>query len=333
MWTRWLKSTTLRRMVALQRHSNLNEVKDWFSRLNEQSQASTALRHLDHNIEAEAFFRDLLNLLFAWTLRSSNLIAINQDSFDLDDRHRRVAVQVTSSLKPHKIRETLKSFLGKHRGDFDRLVFVYPVLRKTDSRAEFSTLLDGFDFDPQRDRLDLSDLLREIQNLAIEKQNEVIDLLRRELKPLGAALRMGVDQNVQAITAILLHISTGVPSTAPEEQPNAAKKMLRFREHAAYLKRQFTGYVDCYRAVAEARQAVGYDAVRSVRCAAWLKERSLAALDQHADNATLAFDALVKQLLEKVHVSGNNCDDGAMRYFLADELICCNVFPNPVVDA
>jgi len=70
-----------------------------------------------------------------------------------------------------------------------------------------------------------------------------------------------------------------------------------------------------------------------VRCAAWLKERSLAALEQHGDNATLAFDELVRLLLEKVHASGNDCDDSAMRYFLADELISCNVFPNPVVDA
>ncbi len=210
---------------------------------------------------------------------------------------------------------------------------VYPILKKTDSRADFSKQLAGFDFDPGRDRIDLRDLLRAIQNLPIDKQDEVSSLLRRELRPLGAALRMGADQNVQAITKILLYISAGKPTTAPEEKPDAERKMLRFREHAAYLKRQFTAYVDCYAAVAEARRAVGYDAVRSVRCAAWLKERSLAALEQHGDNATLAFDELVRLLLEKVHASGNDCDDSAMRYFLADELISCNVFPNPVVDA
>ena len=320
--------------MALQRQHNLNEAEDWFIRLSRKIEANAPLRHLDANIELEPFFRDLLNLLFGWTLRSSNWAGpINQDSFDLDDRQRRVAVQVTSSLDAAKLRKTLTGFLSSHRGDFDRLVFVYPVLTKTDSRADFSKQLAGFDFDPRRDRLDLRDLLREIQNLAIDKQDAVVNLLRRELKPLGAALGMGADQNVQAITEILLYISAGVPSTAPEEQPDAERKMLRFREHAAYLKRQFTEYVHCYRAVAEARRAVGYDAVRSVRCAAWLKERSLAALEQHGDNATLAFDELVRLLLEKVHASGNDCDDSAMRYFLADELISCNVFPNPVVDA
>lgn len=320
-------------MTALQRQNNLDEAKDWLTRLNQNIEASASVRHLDANIEIEPFFRDLLNLLYDWQLRSSNSVVTNQDSFDLDDRQSRIAVQVTSTLTPAKIRETLKSFLANHRGDFDRLVFVYPVLSKTDSRAEFSAQLDGFAFDPQQDRLDLSDLLRKIQSLDIRKQDRVIDFLRRELKPLGAALRMGVDQNVEAIISILQHISAGVPSSAPEQKPDAEKKMQRFCEHAAYLNRQFTGYMDRYLAVAAARQAVGYDAVRSVRCAAWLKERSLAALDEHAGNAKLAFDALVKQLLEKVHASGNNCDDGAMRYFLADELICCNVFPNPLVDA
>lgn len=320
--------------MTLQRQPNLNEAKEWLIRLSQKIEANVSLRHLDANIELEPFFRDLLNLVFGWTLRSSNWTGpINQDSFDLDDRQGRVAVQVTSSVDASKLRKTLTSFLRSHRSDFDRLVFVYPVLNKTDSRADFSKQLAGFDFAPGRDRIDLRDLLRAIQNLPIDKQDEVICLLRRELKPLGSALRMGADQNVQAITAILLYISAGVPSSEPEEQPDANRKMLRFREHAAYLKRQFTEYVHCYRAVAEARQAVGYDAVRSVRCAAWLRERSLAALMQHGDNAALAFDGLVRQLLEKVHASGNDCDDSAMRYFLADELIHCNVFPNPVVDA
>lgn len=320
--------------MTLQRQHNLNEAEEWFIRLSQKIEANASLRHLDANIELEPFFRDLLNRLFGWTLRSSNWTGpINQDSFDLDDRQSRVAVQVTSSVDATKLRKTLTSFLRSHRSDFDRLVFVYPILKKTDSRADFSKQLAGFDFDPGRDRIDLRDLLRAIQNLPIDKQDEVSSLLRRELRPLGSALRMGADQNVQAITEILLYISAGVPSSEPEGQPDANRKMLRFREQAAYLKRQFTEYVHCYRAVAEARRAVGYDAVRSVRCAAWLKERSLAALAKYEDNAALAFDALVCQLLAKVHASGNDCDDSAMRYFLADELIHCNVFPNPVVDA
>lgn len=329
-WTLSVESTTLSGTVAVQRQSNLDEAKDWLIRLSKEFEANARLRHLDGNIEIEPFFRDLLNLVYGWSLCYSNWAGPNnQDSFDLDDRQRRIAVQVTSSMGAGKLRATLASFLSLHSLSFDRLVFVYPSFSKSESKADLSDQLAGFDFDPQRDRKDLGDLLKEVQNLSIEQQDAVLNLLRRELQPLGAALRMGVDQNVDAIIAILRYISTGQPTTLPELKPDAERKMQRFEAHAAYLKRQFTAYVHCYQVVADARQAVGYDAVRSVRCAAWLRERSLAALDHHGGDARLAFDALVKQLLEQVHTFGNDCDDSAMRYFLADEIGRCNVFPNP----
>lgn len=316
--------------MALQRQSNLDEAKDWLARLSLEFEANAALRHLDGNIEIEPFFRDLLNLLFGWSLRNANWAGVvNQDSFDLDDQKQRIAVQVTSTMGATKIRDTLKTFLPTHRSAFDRLLFVYPLLTKPTSSADFASQLGGFDFDAVRDRLDLRDLLRAMQNLPIDRQDEALRLLRKELQPLGAALRFGVDQNVEAIIGVILHISAGLPTTLPEMKPDATKKLKRFQEHAVYLKRQFTTYVECYRAVQEAREAIGYDMVRAVRCAAWLQERSLAALDAHGGDAKLAFDAMVTHLRDQVHAAGNACDDSAMRYFLADEFGRCNVFPNP----
>ena len=70
-------------------------------------------------------------------------------------------------------------------------------------------------------------------------------------------------------------------------------------------------------------------AVRAVRCAAWLRERSLTMLETHGDDAKAAFEALVDYFKERLHRSGGDCDDSAVRYFLADEFSSCNVFPNP----
>lgn len=314
----------------MQRTPNLNEAKEWMKRLDQEFVANAALRHQDANIEIEPFFRDLLNLLFGWSLRNSNWTGhINQDSFDLDDKGNRIAVQVTSTMTPKKIRDTFKTFLPKHRTDYDRMIFVYPFLKKKGGQADYTTALDGFDFDPKRDRWDLSDLLRKLQDLEIGQQGSVVNLLREELKPLGSALHMGVDQNVEAIIKIIELISSGVPEQKPEMSPNGHAKLQRFQEHAQFLKQQFTLYVDCFEAVDAARDAVGYDAIRSIRCAAWLKERSLAALEQHNGNARTAFDSLVDYFQQKLHESGCDCDQPAMRYFLADEFGRCNVFPNP----
>jgi hypothetical protein len=112
----------------------LDEAKEWMKRLDQEFVANAALRHLDGNIEIEPFFRDLLNVLFGWSLKNSNWTKkINQDSFDLDDTDNRVAVQVTSTMTPKKIRDTFKTFLPKHRDNYDRVLFVYPFLSKKGS--------------------------------------------------------------------------------------------------------------------------------------------------------------------------------------------------------
>jgi hypothetical protein len=232
-------------------------------------------------------------------------------------------------MTPKKIRDTFNTFLPKHRTTYDRVLFVYPFLSKKGRGGDLTATLDGFDFDPKRDRLDLSYLLRKLQDLDIGQQAKALNLLRQELKPLGAALQLGVDQNVEAIIQLIEHISSGVPEKKPEMRPDANAKLQRFQEHAQFLKRQFTLYVDCFEAVDAARKAGGYDAIRAIRCAAWLKERSLDALERHDGNARDAFDALVGHFQQILHASGCDCDQPAIRYFLADEFGRCNVFPNP----
>ena len=318
--------------MVFQRQENLGEAKDWFARLDLEFQATTALRHLSGNIEAENIFRDLLNLLFDWSLSNANWSgAINQDALDLEDRLARIAVQVTTTMSAAKIRKTLENFIPNHSKNFDRLIFIYPRMTKSSSSADFSKQLCGFGFTPGKDRYDLSDLLLEIQNCTIFKQDAVLNLLRNELKPLGAALCLGVDQNVEVIISIIRYISD-VNTTVvvlPELKPDAFAKIARFQEHGGYLKRQFAGNVQCYRAVDEARHAVGYDGVRAARCAAWLKDRSLAALEDNGGDARKAFDSLVEHLCRREREAGRDCEENAVRYFLADEIGRCNVFPNP----
>ncbi len=316
--------------MTLQRQTNLDKATEWLSRLSERFRASAAIRHQDANIEIEPFFRDFLNLLYGWDLQSSNFAIANQDSFDLHDNDARIAVQVTTTDSAKKIKKTLATFIPNHQSTFDRLLFVYPCLNKSTSKASFAKQLKGFSFNVLRDRLDLSDFLPVIQNLTIDKQNAVVQFLAKELQPLGVGLQLGVDENVEAICAIIKAMSAGIPDGTPETMPDPDKKLKRFQQHAEYLKRQYSSYANSYQTVKAARDAVGYDTVRAARCASWLRERSLAALDDNQNDAKLAFDTLVQQFVAIVHDDGTNCDQGVMRYFLADELFRCNVFPNPV---
>jgi len=178
-----------------QRQDYLTEAKDWLNRLELSIVGDTALRHQDSHIELETFFRDLLNLVFGWNLDNANtLFCKNQDSFDLSAEDGSLAVQVTVTTTADKIRKTLESFVGTYDKIYRRLIFVYPVTKIPESRADFSDTLKGFDFDADRDRLGFGSILREAQGFTIEKLEQLIQLLRKELRPLGAALPPGFDQ-------------------------------------------------------------------------------------------------------------------------------------------
>lgn len=318
--------------MSAQREENLSFAKELLLLLSQQFAANRALKHQNANIEVENFFRDWLNSIYGWNLINANWkVRASSDSLDLEDRKTRIAVQVTTTQTPDKIRDTLNGFQAKHGAHFDRLLFVYPSWEITATSANVSKSAAGFPFDVKRDRLSLADLLKEIQNLQVERQNEVIALLQNELAPLARLLQMPMERNVAAIIAIIRHISDEHPSpkASRELPPDAQRKLQRFAGHAEYLKRQWIGYIDCYKAIEAAREAVGYDAARALRCAAWLRNRSLDALDSANQDARLAFDKLVVEFRGFVGQAATAPDDNAIRYYLADELLRCNVFPNP----
>lgn len=172
-----------------QRQDYLTEAKDWLNRLEKSIAGDIALRHQDSHIELENFFRDLLNLVFDWNLENANTpLGMCQVSFDLSDKDASLAVQVTVTTAAGKIRKTLASFVGTYEKSYHRLIFVYPFMTLPASRADFSRALKGFDFDAGRDRLGFGSILKEAQGFTIDKLERLIQLLRKELRPLGGEL-------------------------------------------------------------------------------------------------------------------------------------------------
>jgi hypothetical protein len=319
--------------MARQREENLDEIKDWLIRLEKWIEANKSLRHQDSNIELENFFRDLLNLTFGWELRNANVLSnTNQDSFDLSDEKNSIAVQVTVTTKAEKIRKTLKTFIGTHEKQYSRLIFVYPFLQLTRSQADFRDILNGYDFDANRDRMCFGTILKKSQDMGIDDQSRIVKLLRTELRQLGAAIQMGVDQTVETLIAVIQYMSENAPVEAvdfDELKPDQKQKLERFSEHSGYLLLQYRMNQELHVTVEQARDAIGYDTVRVAKIQAWLKITSLELLDTNEGNATAAFQAMAASLLQRAHVQGSDAEETAVRFLLADEFIRCNVFPNP----
>ncbi|MEQ1830172.1 MAG: SMEK domain-containing protein [Pirellula sp.] len=316
------------------REAILNELKEWFVTLQSQIQADGALRHQKSLIEQEGFFCALLNASFGWRLANANMLSSgNQDSFDLVDNENSIVVQVTVTDTPAKTRKTIKSFVENHRDKFESLKFVYPIIEKTKSTAKYAEILNGFDFDVNRDRVDLGDILRQVQSMTeIEEQERVLNLVRRELEPIGKALRLGVDQTLETLIRVVEYMSTHAPTeriTMDESSPDLRQKRARLREGAEQILKQWQLCQPLHATVRQAREAIGYDLARVAKIQTWLKIRSVEELNRTTGAPMLAFQSIVTQLLDVAHSAGTDAEETAVRFLLADEFVRCNLFPNP----
>ena len=252
--------------MTRQREDNLEEIKDWFNRLQLDIQANGLLRHQNSHIELEYFFRDVLNLTFGWQLDNANsLFGLNQESFDLSDTFNGVALQVTVTTSAPKIRKTLKSFIGKYDIIYKQLFFVYPTISVPNTTANFTDDLKGFDFVATRDRLALGSIIQKAQDMSVGEQKRLLMLLRNELQPLGAALQYGVDPTLETLIAAIQYMSENSPVDKidfDERQPDPQRKLQRFREHAAYLLGQYRINQTLHATIDQARAAIGYDSAR-----------------------------------------------------------------------
>jgi len=322
--------------MPTQRLDYARELQEWFERLSLRFDSSKFLRHQDLNIEVENFFRDLLNLVFDWQLGNANILfGQNQDSFDLSDNSGRIAVQVTVTTSAKKIKDTLKSFVGTHEKNYDRLLFVYPKISVSKTSANFTPLLSGFPFDAAKDRLCLGDILTAAQDFTVKKQSGLLDLVRAELAPLGKTIQLGVDQTIETLINAIEYMSENISADeidVAEVKPDQLAKLERLREHAEFLQDQYRLNYELHATISEAKNAIGYDNVRAAKIQAWLKLRSLELLKQMNGDATQAFKDLTEMLLLAAHERGTNAEETAVRFLLADEFTRCNVFPNPRID-
>jgi hypothetical protein len=316
-----------------QREDILREIEDWLVRLECSIKADKAIQHQNSNIELEYFFRDLLNLVFNWNLGNANqLLGKNHDSFALSDGQNKLAAQVTITRSAKKIKETLTKFVGTHDDNFQRLIFIYPYLEIPSSKAKYEKEKRNFDFETNRDRFSLGTILSEAQNMKIERQEKLLELLRKELRPLGQPLQMGTDGILDALIEIIDFMSKNAPLDevkTDELSPNQKEKLKRFQEYSQFLLGQYKNNHTCYVTVTAARDAIGYDTVRAAKVQAWLMNRSLSALVEFKNDAQKAFDKMVFDLLSAAHGSGTSAEENAVRFLLADEFLRCNVFPNP----
>ena len=71
--------------------------------------------------------------------------------------------------------------------------------------------LDGFDFDPKRDRIDFNSILKKVADLPLSQQNAILDLVAEQLEPLGRALQFGTDEVLDTLIGTIKYMTATAP--------------------------------------------------------------------------------------------------------------------------
>ena len=283
----------------------------------------------DVNVHAEAFFRDFLNLVFDYKLKNINILERNARAIDLGDEDERIAIQVTSTSELDKIKHTHKGFVASGLdGKYDRLVVL--IIGEKRRYRESSLGGDGVvSMSLAEDVWDIPELLRQVGDLRLDRLERCCEFLRDELKipeprqsnEVGTLIRL-----IEVLSAAEEGISVG----DNREDPDPDRKIRdRFADHAAFLEQQYVDLHEIYgRALAEVNRHTDLGHVRVRKLQVYLMNWSDRVLSECGGDPKAALDALTEKVLRMMGTSAVAFDDCAIRYYLVDQLIACNVFPN-----
>jgi len=165
---------------------------------------------LDLNIHSEAFFADLLNIIYGFSLKNLNAISHNVEGIDLVDEINKIFVQVSSTCTKQKI----EASLGKEKlKEFKNYTFKFMSVAKDAGDLRTKSFANPHDvvFSPEKDIIDLQAILKHVLQMAIDDQKIVFEFIKKEL---GDNIREDkVYSNLAAIVDILARENL---SDAPE---------------------------------------------------------------------------------------------------------------------
>lgn len=328
---------TLRNCIAPQpmnaRERHINTITEALTYLRTKVELRNSIDLYDVNSHAENFYRDLFNLVFDWGLENMNLQTRNAAHVDLVDESNKKAIQVTSQNDGGKISDSVKGFFSKaENADYELKVL---LIAKTPKAYRTDFTFDGkFKFDAEKDIYDIETLLGIIKNKKTEELEKIADFLAKETA--GISVMRAEASEVATIMALIEYLSED--DNAKEEddrlgEVDPERKLHRFEEHADFLGDLYGELYSVYfSTLTVAKETVGLDGIRARKIALYLKSESDKILNKNNNDPRKALDELVDYFERKVTSNGRSCDKVAIQFYLLNELIACNVFPNPKLE-
>lgn len=312
------------------RKDYIDQVIKSLAYLSREVEIRSSLNLTDLNIHAENFFRDLLNLSLGYQLENINAINPSAVAIDLGDKTNRIAIQVTSTSTLEKTKSTVKKFIEKGLDkEYDRLV-IFNLVKRSQHISPKIGDLGGFQLDSKHDIWDCTVFARKIGDKGGPTLEKVKDFLISELKLTATSHQ---PKEVKTIIALIDHLSNceniEVGKGYIEEPDPEGKILKRFALHSEFLTQT---YIDLYKIygpnLETIKHSVDIGTVQIDKKSLYLKQHSDRVLNQCNDDPHKALEVLTQEYAGHLKAKGVEYDETAITFFLVDELIRCNVFPN-----
>lgn len=281
-----------------------------------------SLNLTDINIFAENFYRDLFNLI-GFKFNNTNFESNNFAHIDLIDIVNKQAIQITSQNDNIKIKEAIDGFFAKPENQDYKLQLLLISKNAKDYRTKF-----GKAFNHKEDVLDIKRLLAIINDIKeINTIKNIADFLDNNVL---TERKKTECSEVETIMELINYLSLNKNRVIIDKAVNVDPKNKienRFSEHSDYLKKQYSELYAKYNgALVEATSKI--DGVEAEIISDFLKDESDIILTKENNNPKLALHSLVELFYNKLSSNGVKFDKQAIKFYLLEELIKCNVFPN-----
>lgn len=314
----------------LNREVYLKQIIDNLALLSKQVELRGAINLYDINIIAEDFYAELLNLIYGYKLKNANIIDKNAAAIDLFDEEARIAIQVTSNNKSTKIKHTIEEFIAhKKYENYDRLIILI-LTRKKEYKTEFKTQ-EKFNFDKTKDIIDLTDLTKAIREIQPDPLKGIHEFLEREIyekvNVRKSTQASEVDTIIDLIEYITTHRKLGSKKDSIVDPDYKIYK--RFKEFAERLIGEYTTMWTLYgEAVDTVKSTMQMDEAQEIIIVLYLQDISIRYLAECENDPIKALNKLVDYFDENLSSNGKRYDRAAIKFYLINEMIKCNVFPN-----
>jgi hypothetical protein len=319
--------------MPINRKPPIDRIIELLSGLAFEIESAGGLHLYDRNKVCEEVYKHIFNKVYGYKLENINITqGENFPAIDLGDAEKGLSIQITSDGSSTKITKTLKLFCEKKLYETYSNLTIYNITKKKGTyRSNFSTT-GGFVFEKETDIKDKEDLIRYIAGLDVDKIKDICDLVEKELG--GSSNQTTVANEVETIMDFIAYLSENKSDgeQAGSEDPDPEKKITeRFAEHSEYLKQEIADFTPIYKnARQQAESKLGIDKVMVTLMRRYLMDQSIQVLDENELNPKKALDALVEYFAGELSKNGKRYDQGAIRYYLLQEIVNCNVFPNPI---